>query len=371
MSKTVVILGGSYAGLHIAHALLKNEKDLKVVLVSKNSHFYWNIASVRAIIPGIIKDEELFGSIEKALSRYPKDRYEFIVGGATASDFAAKTVTVTTKDGAEKQLSYDHLVLATGARCAGAESVPWKAAGTYEEAVELLHATQERVKAAGHFVVAGAGSTGVEAAAELGFEYGKDREVVLLCSDREVLGGDSIASNALAELKKLNVKVRTEARVESAARLPDGKTEIKLAGGGDPIVTDVYLPTFGLAPNSEFVDAKYLTDKKYASIDAEYRVKGAENVWAAGDIVSQPRAGFMITQKQAAGVAKNIGLVASGKQPTPVKLLPFDIYAVATGRSRGAGRAGSVKLLSFMVYMAKGKTLAVERMAGYIDGSVA
>lgn len=74
---------------------------------------------------------------------------------------------------------------------------------------------------------------------------------------------------------------------------------------------------------------------------------------------------------QAAGVAKNIGLVASGKQPTPVKLLPFDIYAVATGRSRGAGRAGSVKLLSFMVYMAKGKTLAVERMAGYIDGSVA
>ena len=38
MSKTVVILGGAYAGLHIAHYLLKNEKDVKVVLVSKVRH---------------------------------------------------------------------------------------------------------------------------------------------------------------------------------------------------------------------------------------------------------------------------------------------------------------------------------------------
>ena len=36
MTKTVVILGGSVAGLHVAHALLKkNLQDVKVVLVSK------------------------------------------------------------------------------------------------------------------------------------------------------------------------------------------------------------------------------------------------------------------------------------------------------------------------------------------------
>jgi len=36
MAKTVVILGGSYAGLHIAHALLKKQdQDIKVILVSK------------------------------------------------------------------------------------------------------------------------------------------------------------------------------------------------------------------------------------------------------------------------------------------------------------------------------------------------
>jgi NADH dehydrogenase FAD-containing subunit len=36
MTKTVVILGGSFGGLHVAHALLKKQhKDLKVILVSK------------------------------------------------------------------------------------------------------------------------------------------------------------------------------------------------------------------------------------------------------------------------------------------------------------------------------------------------
>lgn len=38
MAKTVVILGGSYAGLHVAHYLLKQKtKDVKIILVSKVS----------------------------------------------------------------------------------------------------------------------------------------------------------------------------------------------------------------------------------------------------------------------------------------------------------------------------------------------
>lgn len=38
MAKTIVILGGSYAGVHIAHYLLKQKiPDVKVILVSKVS----------------------------------------------------------------------------------------------------------------------------------------------------------------------------------------------------------------------------------------------------------------------------------------------------------------------------------------------
>lgn len=46
MGKTVLILGGSMAGLGVAHRLLKytlpNEKDLKVIMVSKVRRCYCN-----------------------------------------------------------------------------------------------------------------------------------------------------------------------------------------------------------------------------------------------------------------------------------------------------------------------------------------
>lgn len=221
------------------------------------------------------------------------------MGTAEAADLDAKTVQVAlVNGGGERVLSYDHLVLATGTRTAGDDVVPWKASGTHEAIMDTLHRTADRVKAAKHIVVAGAGSTGVEVAGELGFEYRKDKEIVLLSSGTAgVLGGDALASNAEAELRKLDVAVRQDARVESTAALPDGKTEITLTGG-DKIVTDLYLPTMGMAPNTEYLPAKVLREDKFVAIDEFYRVKNASNVWAAGDIVWLPRGSYVITDKQ-------------------------------------------------------------------------
>lgn len=374
MAKTVVILGGSYAGLHIAHALLKKQdQDIKVILVSKNSHFYWNMASVRAIVPGIMDHDELLRPLESALSRYPASSYELIVGTAEASDFAAKTVRVATATGDVRTLTYDQLVLATGSRSPTAD-VPWKAAGTYEEVKALLAQTADKVKAASHIVVAGAGATGVEVAGELGFEYGVKgtKEVVLLCGGDKIMGGDIAAPAATNELKKLKVDIKYGAKVVDTRPAAGGKTEVVLASG-ETVLTDLYLPTMGLVVNSEYIDSKYLNPgNKTVIVDEKtLQVQGTTDVWAAGDLVSKPRAGFMITQKQAAGVAKNIEAVLKGGKPGLVKGLPVDILATAVGRSRGAGRMNSFRLPSIMVWLAKGKTLAVQMIPGYIDGSVA
>ncbi|KAI8630468.1 FAD/NAD(P)-binding domain-containing protein [Xylariaceae sp. FL1651] len=378
MTKTVVVLGGAYAGVQVAHRLLKYTQpqitDLKVILVSKNSNFYWNMASVRAIVPGVLKEEQYTRPIAPGFAKYPADAFEFIIGTAEAVSTTDKTVKVTvTSDGSERELAYDYLVVATGTRGVDA-SVPWKNNGTHEEITALLAETQDKVKAAKHIIVAGAGATGVETAAELGFEYGnpKDattkKEIVLLSADKEVLNGDSIASNVMTELKKLHVAVRGSARVASTNPLPDGKTEVVL-GSGEKIVTDLYLPTMGMVPNTEFLPATLLTDKKFVDIDEFYRVKGADDVWAAGDVVWKPRGSFVLTDKQAAGVAKNIDSVLKGKNPTPVKTIPIDVLMVATGRSRGAGRMGPVKAFSMMVYFIKGKTLGTQGLPAWVDGS--
>lgn len=70
-------------------------------------------------------------------------------------------------------------------------------------------------------------------------------------------------------------------------------------------------------------------------------------------------------------MSKNVHLALQGKQPQVVKLMPFQIVACSVGRARGAGRMGSVKMFSTMVWLAKGRTLGTQRMPGYIDGSVA
>ncbi|KAI1146680.1 hypothetical protein F4825DRAFT_183576 [Nemania diffusa] len=380
MTKTVVVLGGAFAGVQVAHRLLKytlpQVKDLKVILVSKNSHFYWNLAAVRAIVPGVLTEDQYARPIAPGFAKYPADAFEFIIGAAETVNPTTKTVKVVVgADASERELSYDYLVVATGTRNAGTTSVPWKNNGSHEEITALLAETQEKVKAAKHIVVAGAGATGVEAAAELGFEYGnpKDastmKEIVLLSADKDVLGGDSIAGNVAAELKKLNVTIRGSSRVASASPLEGGKTEIVLADG-EKIVTDLYLPTMGMTPNTEFLPDALLTAEKFVDIDQFYAVKGAEGVWAAGDVVWKPRGSFVLTDKQAAGVAKNIDAVLRGKAQTPVKTIPMDILMVATGRSRGAGRMGPVKAFSIMVYLIKGKTLGTDKLPAWVDGTV-
>lgn len=74
---------------------------------------------------------------------------------------------------------------------------------------------------------------------------------------------------------------------------------------------------------------------------------------------------------KAGTVAKNVENALKGKEPLVVNGMPIDLLACATGRSRGVGRAGPIKMLSFMVWMAKGRTMGVELMKGYATGSVA
>ncbi|KAK4100318.1 FAD/NAD(P)-binding domain-containing protein [Parathielavia hyrcaniae] len=375
MTTTILILGGSLAGLHVAHAILKKQyKDVKVIIVTKNSHFYWNLASVRAIVPGQVKDDVLFSPLESTLTQYPKESWELVIGTAALSDFENKTVEVAVHGGsAIRAFSYDQLVLATGSRSAD-PGMPWKASGSYEDALACVHETADKVQAAQHIVVAGAGGTGIEVAGELAHEYGKTKEIVLLCSGDKLANGHSLAAAAANELEKLGVAIKYGARVDEARFTAQGKTDVVLASG-ETIATDLYLPTMGLVPNTEYIPAQYLSsdpDNRTVLVDEYLQVQGADGVWACGDIVSKPRAGFMITQEQAKTVAKNVDAALRGAKPSVHKGMPVDIFACSIGRSRGVGRMNNkIKLPSLMVWAVKGRLLGMNYVPAYISGSIA
>ena len=299
MTETVLILGGSLGGLGVVHRLLKytlpREKDLKVILVSKCTHLYWSLASVRAVVPGLIKDKDIFRPIEPGLAQYPASMLEFILGAATGINEHDRTCFVATEQGEGRAVHYDYLVIATGARAIDG-TMPWKASGSYEECLGLLRLVREQVLEAHHIVIAGAGPTGVELAGEIRGEF-KNKQVVLLCADQALVHGDKIGNGAERELLKLGVVISKGVRGRSTEKRPDGRTLVRLSND-ETIITDLYLPTSGLKPNTDFLPSEWLTSRKYVDVDDYMRIKETRRVWAIGDVVSKPRASFIHTDLQ-------------------------------------------------------------------------
>ncbi|QSZ33490.1 hypothetical protein DSL72_005058 [Monilinia vaccinii-corymbosi] len=374
MAKTILILGASYVGLTIAHKLLKTTlpsvPDLKIILVSPTTHLYWNMASVRAIVPGQFEDDKMFAEIAPGFSRYPKESFEFVLGTATAMHLSAKSVTIKSIVGPEFVQPYETLVIATGSHTIG--DVPWKGAPSgYEKTKELLHTFREKVGNAESIVVGGAGPTGVEAAGELGFEYGHTKRIILVTSSDEIMKGavtTPIATAAQKELEKINVDVRLKTRINSKKVLSTGQTELSLSSG-EKLLCDLYLPTVGTIPNSDYIPKDLLDGQNFVKVDQHLRVHGAEDIWAAGDIVDAQPSQYVYADKQALALAKNLDLVLRSKSPVPYKTDSAPILAVALGRRKATGRSGNFKLPSMIVWFVKGRTLGTQNLLPYVNGT--
>lgn len=180
--KHIIIVGGQYTGVGTAHRFLKEAKNktnvpFKVTLVSCDSHFYWNIASPRGLVPGRIPEEELFQPIAEGFRQYG-DRFDFLLGTATKLDHDGQTLKVVDSIGVERNLRYDVLVLATGARTK--DETPFKSSGSTESVRRSLRNYHSRIGKAKTIAVVGAGTTGVETAGELAGLYGAKKKIILV-----------------------------------------------------------------------------------------------------------------------------------------------------------------------------------------------
>ncbi|KFY48987.1 hypothetical protein V495_00846 [Pseudogymnoascus sp. VKM F-4514 (FW-929)] len=365
--KNIVILGGSYAGVSTAHRILKQatgSASFKITLVSPNTHFYWNVASPRGIIPGQIEDEKLFQLISAGFDQYPAGRFEFVLGSAESLDFDAKRVTISNNI----KLDYDFLILATGTNVKG--DVPFKGVGSTEATMNALHDFQAKVAKANTIVVCGAGATGVEVAGELGFEYGKTKEIILLASGPTVLEGSlaSVSTIATNALLKLNVDIKLHTKLISSAQTPGGRQEIILSSG-ERIVSDLTIPTFGLVPNSSYIPQKFLNAHGYVMADEYLKVKNAGSVWAVGDVCDIECSQILSCDRQSAYVAKAVSLTLGGdKIPPPYGPITSRFMGLQIGKKSGTGHFGWFKIPSFLIVYLR-KTLFVERLATTVDGS--
>ncbi|KAH7146129.1 hypothetical protein EDB81DRAFT_689229 [Dactylonectria macrodidyma] len=371
MTKQVVILGGGFAGIGIAHKLLKHTvpkaKGVKVTLISASSHLYWNLAAVRGVIPGEISDEALFTPIADGFKRFPASQFEFLVGTASTLDTTSNLVHITTEQGV-RAVGYDHLVVATGSSTT--TGLPFKHLSSYEDTIDSLHDLQSRIKAAKSIIIAGGGATGVETAGELGFAYGRKKEITLVVEGPRVLSGlrPEVGKAAENYLQKLNVHLVHNVKV-TESEASDVKQVVTLSNG-KTLTADVYLPLFGVKPNTDFIPAHLLDVRGNLQLQNTLRVVGLSNVWGVGDVGNLENKQAMKAETQVIHLAKNLDAVLTGHENL-VKQYKVDdkpMIFVTTGKKKGTGQMGTMKAPSFLVSYAKGRTLFLDKAPGLVAG---
>jgi dihydrolipoamide dehydrogenase len=254
----------------LAH-ILEHEKDKFGITGDASMDFKPTHERSRKVSEGIVKGVHFL---------MKKNKITEVDGWGTLT--GAKSMDVRTKNGDTEQLTYDNLILATGAttRLIPGTSLSERVV-TYEE--QILDAELPR-----SIVIAGSGAIGVEFAYVMK-NFGVDVTIVEFL-DRMVPTEDAeVSKELLKHYKKLGVKVLLSTKVESIDDSGDQvKVTVSPANGGDQqvIETDKVLQAIGFAPRVEGFGLEAagveLTERGAIAID-DFGRTNVEGVYAIGD----------------------------------------------------------------------------------------
>lgn len=288
MAKRILIVGGVAGGASCAARLRRLDENAEIVLFERGEYISFANCGLPYYIGGVIgKREQLLVQDVKTMTAW-FDLEIHTRTEVTALHPAEKMVTV--KDlttGESRQERYDALVLSPGA----SPVVP---------PLEGLDAAQDRIftirniadvdalkgfmdaNAPKKAVVVGGGFIGLEMAENLRH---KGLDVHLVEAADQVMAplDPEMATLVAAELKKNGVQLTLSTAIKGFA--DNGRTV--LLADGSQIATDFTVLAIGVRPESGLIkDAGLATNARGAiMVDDQFRVAGAEGVYAIGDAI--------------------------------------------------------------------------------------
>ena len=360
--RRVVIIGGGFGGLAVARGL--RWADVDVVLLDRRNHHLFQPLLYQVATAGL-SPGDIAAPIRWVLRS--QRNTQVLLAEARAVDTASRVVHLDIGD-----LSYDYLVIATGATHAYFGRDEWRTLAPGLKSLEdaglirrrLLMAFEQAERTADPdqrrrlltFVVVGAGPTGVELAgaiAELSrFALARDFRSIdpRTASVRLVEAGPTILSTfpevlqerALASLRALGVHVRTNVAVTAV-----GEGEISLSDG-ERLDVGTTLWAAGVAASPLGATLGVPLDRAgRVLVGPDLGVPGTDNVFVIGDLAHVEHEGRLVpgvapaALQEGTHVAENIQR-RMGNQPT--RAFAYRDY----GNMATIGRASAIADLGWL-----------------------
>jgi NADH:ubiquinone reductase (H+-translocating) len=301
----IVIVGGGFAGLAVAHAL--RHADAGVLLIDRRNHHIFQ-PLLYQVATAVLSPAEIAAPIRQL--EVKQRNLNVLLAEVTGVDVAARTINASCPGVGVRKIAFDYLVVATGMRpsyfghdefaryapglksLSDAETIRTKILSAFELA-ETTDDEGERTRQM-TFVLVGAGPSGVELAASLAEMVrvtlrGNFRRIdpsksaiILLDAGSRVLPTfvEPLSRRVTRRLTKLGVKVQTGVKVETV-------DELGVVAGGMRIPSATVLWTAGVAasPIPKMLGTK--TDRAgRALVDPFLRVVEAPEVFVVGDAAS-------------------------------------------------------------------------------------
>jgi len=369
-----VIIGGGFGGLTAARTLRRAPVD--VTLIDRNNHHTFQ-PLLYQVATATLNPSDITAPIRHVLRR--QRNATVLLAEVERIDVRQRTLTIDEGDGRTRDITYDYLVVAAGARHAYFGHDAWEADApglkTIDDALEIrrrfllaferAELTDDADERAAYMtiVVVGGGATGVELAGLIpDVLRGVRRDFRRIDPSRAriilVEGGprllstfpEEISNRALADLRELGVDVRLDSVV---TRIDANRACI----GDDCIATRNVFWAAGNAasPLGRFLDAP-LDRAGRVQVNADLSVPGYAEVFVVGDLatltdVRGVRVPWVAPSANQEGkrAAENIRLLIAGKET--VKFRYFNKGDLATiGRYRAVADFGSFRVVGWLAW---------------------
>lgn len=361
-----VIVGASLAGLRVAEALRKLGHEGSIDVFGEELHLPYDRPPLsKGLLTGAQTSEEIQFRPSSELADRGIRVHTGV--GATSLDSSRKIVCI-----GDQEVSYDALVIATGARARSLGGAPPLAGvhtiRTLDDALRIRRAFES----ARNLVVVGAGFIGAEVAASartLGLEV---TIVEALANPLARAVGEDVGAACASLHNEHGTKLLCGVGVERLEG--DSRVEAVVLTDGTKIAADVVVVGIGVIPNVEWLATSGL-DTSNGVICDQHLAAGPEGVYALGDLASwpNPRYGEVMriehwttTVEQAVVVAHNILNPHELRACDPVPYFWSDQYG---HRIQFAGRSGSEEVVE--VDHPTARYLALYRRADQMIGALA